>query len=109
MLRTIFSDRFSANLSSITETREKLKKSLVASKIANNLTSRVLLAFSESTTNIVLHNNATTPIIVDFIQQKQQYHLVIKDNGFTWNPTVYKSPQCDQISLYAENGRGIVV
>ena len=109
MLRTIFSDRFSSNLSSITGGREKLHKSITASKIENSLISRILLAFSEATTNIVVHNNATTPILIDFIQYKQQYHLIIKDNGFIWNPTAYKSPQHEQIPLYAESGRGITL
>ncbi len=109
MQRIIYSDQIPAVLSSITLTRKKLHKSLVASKIENSLISKILLAFSEATTNIILHNNANNPIIVDFSQYEQKYHLAIKDDGFLWNPVTYKSPESDQISLYAENGRGITL
>ena len=109
MQRTIYSDQFPVILSAITDTRKKLQKSLVASKIDNALISKILLAFSEATTNIILHNNAKNLILVVFSQYEQKYHLAIKDDGFLWNPVAYKSPESDQIPLYAENGRGITL
>jgi len=107
MQRVIFSDRFPVALSSVTETRKKLQKSLIAAKIENDLISKILLAFSEATTNIVLHNNAKSPIFIDFSQYEQKYHLAIKDDGFSWNPSTYKPFDSDQIPLCEESGRGI--
>ncbi len=113
MQRTIFSSRIPLTLSSVTKTRGKLQKSLVASKIENDLISKILLAFSESSTNIILHNNAIEPISISFSQYRQEYHLSIMDDGFPWNPTTYNALEnaleSDQLSLYSESGRGIVL
>lgn len=107
MQRTIFSDRFPVKLSSITKTREKLQKTLSASKVETSLISKIILAFSESSTNIILHNNAIEPIFVSFSQYQQEYHLAIMDDGFPWNPTSYNTLETDHLSLYSESGRGI--
>jgi len=91
MQRTIFSDRFPVTLSSVTKTRGKLQQALIASKIENSLVSKILLAFSESSTNIILHNNAIEPVLISFSQYQQEYHLAIMDDGFSWNPTTYNA------------------
>ncbi len=107
MQRLIFSERFPVTISSVTKTRKKLQRSLIASKIEKSLISKILLAFSESSTNIILHNNAIEPVFISFSQYQQEYHLAIMDDGFPWNPTTYNSLETDHLSLYSENGRGI--
>ena len=109
MQRTIFSDRFPVTLSSVTKTRGKLQQALIASKIENSLVSKILLAFSESSTNIILHNNAIEPVLISFSQYQQEYHLAIMDDGFSWNPTTYNALETDKLSLYSDNGRGIAL
>ncbi len=109
MQRLIFSDKFTAELSSVTNIRGKLKKSLIASKIEDSLVSKILLAFSEASTNVILHNTAKKPILINLSQHKQEYQLTLIDDGFPWDPTAYCIPTSDEVSIYSENGRGIIL
>ncbi len=109
MQRVLFSGQTSLNLPSVTETRKQLEKSLIASNIEKSLLSKVLLSFSEASTNIIRHNKATNPITSSFSQYKQRYHLSIVDDGFPWNPTTYETPNSEEIPLFEENGRGVAL
>lgn len=109
MRKCIFFKVYPANMSSLKASRSDIKDIAEKLRWPTQLVNPLLLCHSELLANTVnySHSPSATSITISLTQTLTELIFEYGDNGKAFNPFAAPAPDIDELSLFAEHGRGL--